>query len=85
MFAIPLAGLRHRADRPPLWLRAAALSGFLMTALYVTLSVLPIVQVESRFVFAAKICALIAVTNGIGAAIFIGKRRHAAVRDPVWR
>src|SRR5207302_7178032 len=75
MFAIPLAGLRHRAERPPLWLRAAALSGFLMTALYVTLSILPIVQVESRLVFAAKICGLSAVTNIMGAAIFLGKRR----------
>jgi amino acid transporter len=72
MFAIPLAGLR--AESPPLWLRAAALSGFLMTALFVTLSILPIVPVESRLAFAAKICGLIVVTNAIGVAIFLGKR-----------
>ena len=74
MFAIPLAGLRGRAARPPIWLRAAALSGFLMTALYVTLSILPIIEVESRLVFAAKICGLIVVTNLVGAAIFLAKR-----------
>jgi amino acid transporter len=74
MFAIPLIGLRDRAERTPLWLKAAALSGFLMTALYVTLSILPIVQVESRLVFAAKICGLIAVTNAIGLMIFLTKR-----------
>ena len=73
MFAIPLVGLRDRAERPPLWLRGAALSGFLMTGLYVTLSILPIVEVESRLVFAAKICGLIAVTNTIGAAIFLSR------------
>jgi amino acid transporter len=80
MFAIPLAGLRDRAERPPLWLRAAALSGFLMTALYVTLSILPIVQVESRLVFASKICGLIAATNAVGVAIFLRgtTRDHAA-------
>ena len=75
MFAIPLIGLRRRAERTPLWLKAAALSGFLMTALYVTLSILPIVPVESRLVFAAKICGLIAVTNVIGLAIFFRARR----------
>ncbi|HXI31098.1 MAG TPA: APC family permease [Vicinamibacterales bacterium] len=70
MFAIPIVGLRGRAERPPLWLRAAALSGFLMTALYVTLSILPIVPVESRVVFAAKICGLIVATNAVAIAIF---------------
>jgi glutamate:GABA antiporter len=80
MFAIPLVGLRGRAA-PPLRLRAAALSGFLMTALYVTLSILPIIDVESPLVFAAKICGLIAATNLVGAAIFLGKR---GARTP-WR
>jgi glutamate:GABA antiporter len=75
MFAIPLIGLRGSGPRPPLWLRAAAVSGFLMTALYVTLSILPIVEVESRLRFAAKICALIAATNAIGVAIFVTRRR----------
>jgi glutamate:GABA antiporter len=77
MFAIPLVGLRDRAERTPLWLKAAALSGLLMTALYVTLSILPIVQVESRLLFAAKICGLIVVTNAIGLTIFLGKRGRA--------
>ena len=76
MFALPIVGLRGRGERPPLWLRGAALSGFLMTGLYVTLSILPIVQVESRLVFAAKICGLIVVTNAIGLVIFLGKRRR---------
>jgi amino acid transporter len=75
MFAIPIVGLRDRPERPPLWLRAAAVSGFLMTSLYVTLSILPIVQVESRLLFAAKICGLIAATNAIGVLIFRSARR----------
>jgi amino acid transporter len=76
MFAIPLVGLRNRAERPPMWLRAAALSGFVMTVLYVTLSILPIVQVESRLLFAAKICGLILAANAVGVATFRGKRRR---------
>src|SRR5205823_5803472 len=38
MFALPLAGLKRRGARPPIWLKAAAVSGLLMTVLYVVLS-----------------------------------------------
>ena len=47
-----------------------------MTLLFVALSIVPIVQVESRLLFAAKLAALIVVTNIIGLAIFLGKRRR---------
>jgi hypothetical protein len=46
-----------------------------MTALFVAVSIVPIVQVESRLLFAAKLSGLILVTNGIGVAIYLGKRR----------
>jgi amino acid transporter len=78
MFAIPIAGLRGSEERTPLWIRIAAASGFLMTLLYVTLSVLPIVIVSSRLVFALKICGLIAVTNAIGLALYM---RSASLAD----
>jgi glutamate:GABA antiporter len=70
MFAIPIVGLRAAVNRPPLWIRLASLSGLLMTSLYAMLSILPIVNVTNRAVFALKITALIAVTNAIGAAIY---------------
>ena len=41
-----------------------------MTALYVSLSVLPIIPVGSRTVFALKIAGLIVVTNLIGLAFY---------------
>ena len=41
-----------------------------MTGLYVTLSVLPIIPVGSRTVFALKIVGLIVVTNVIGSALY---------------
>lgn len=70
MFAIPLIGLRNVTPRPPLWLRIAALSGFLMTLLNVVLSLVPIIQVGSRLSFALKIGGLIVITNLIGFAIY---------------
>jgi amino acid transporter len=74
MFAIPVIGLRGAGVTPPLWLKAAAISGFLMTVLYVVLALVPIVHVESRLLFAVKLGGLIVVTNAIGAAIFLARR-----------
>ena len=71
MFAIPLAGLRNIRPRPSAWLRLCALSGFLMTLLYVALSIVPIIEVESRAMFAVKISGLIIVTNAIGVVIYL--------------
>ena len=71
MFAIPLIGLRNAGQRVPVWLKIAALSGFLMTLLYVILSLVPIIQVENRLTFAVKIGGLVAVTNLIGLSIYL--------------
>ncbi len=70
MFSIPLVGVESSP-----WLKAAAVSGFLMTLLFVLLSILPIVQVGSPLVFALKISTVILLANAIGLAIFLGKRR----------
>ena len=72
MFAIPIVGAR--AMRPPGWVVLAATSGFLTTLLFVGLSILPIVQVDSRLLFAVKLSAVVLVANAIGAAIFVAKR-----------
>jgi amino acid transporter len=80
MFAIPLIGLRGTTSRPPIWLKVSAFSGFVMTLLYVALSIVPIIQVESRLMFAVKIGGLIVITNILGLAIFaaVGRRRQTA-------
>ena len=76
MFAIPLLALRSADPPPPVWLRIAALSGFLMTLLFVVLSLVPIIQVENRLTFALKIGGLILVTNLIGFAVYTFARRR---------
>jgi glutamate:GABA antiporter len=76
MFAIPLFGLRGVQPRPTLGLKICALSGLLMTLLYVALSIVPIIQVESRLLFAVKITGLIVVTNGVGLAIYRAASRR---------
>ena len=77
MFAIPLVGLRG-SPRAPMVTQIAAASGFLMTLLYVGLSIVPIVQVESRLLFALKLSALVIGTNAIGVVIFRRSRSAGA-------
>ena len=84
MFAVPLIGLKGANVRVPLWLKIAAFSGFLMTLLDVALSIVPIIQVESRLMFAVKFGGLIVITNVIGLAIcLVEERRKRARRTDV--
>jgi len=64
--------------RPPLWLRLASLSGLLMTILYIVLSVVPIIKVESVATFALKITSMIVAMNLLGIAILWSARRRTA-------
>jgi hypothetical protein len=52
-----------------------------MTLMYVGLSIVPIVQVESRFLFAVKLSALVVVTNVIGFMIY-RRSRSVGVSSP---
>jgi amino acid transporter len=76
MFAVPLFGMKRADVKPPWWVKVCATAGFLMTALYVTLSVLPIIPVGSRTLFALKIIGLIVCTNIVGLLLFTSSRRR---------
>ncbi len=83
MFAIPIVGLRAVTPRPSRWLQAAAVSGLLMTLLYVVLSVFPIIKVASVSGFALKIVAVIVVMNLVGVGILVAARRRSqSVTEP---
>ena len=75
MFAIPLFGLKASGRKIPVWLKAAAFCGFAMTLLYVGLSIVPIVKVESQLLFAIKIGGLIVITNLIGLGFYLAVKR----------
>ncbi|HTM33381.1 MAG TPA: APC family permease [Vicinamibacterales bacterium] len=80
MFAIPIFGLRGVSPRPPLWLRIAAVSGLLMTLLYLVLSIFPIINVESVSTFALKITLVIVGMNLVGVGILFSSRRRRAAQ-----
>ena len=83
LFAIPLFGMNAFGLRAPLWLRIACASGFLVSVLYIGFTIVPIIAVESRPLFAAKIIAVVAIANALGATIYFAGRKRAgdAQRD----
>lgn len=78
MFGIPLFAARRLAERPPLWLKGAALAGLGMSVLYSVLSIFPIIDVPDWRLFSAKIVTVLVVANLIGVSIFVLGRRRAA-------
>jgi hypothetical protein len=58
------------------WLKIVATSGLLMTLLFVILSVVPIINVESPLLFASKIGGLTIIMNVFGAAIYLLSKRR---------
>jgi len=79
LFAIPLFGLRAFGVRAPWWLQIACASGLLVSLLYIGFTIVPIISVGSRLMFAAKIIAVVLIANAVGFGIFaIGTRRPRA-------
>jgi len=77
-FAIPLVGAAKIRGGAPIWVRIAAVSGFLVTLVYIVFATFPIVDVVNRYWFAGKIIGVTVITNLIGIAIFaVGNRRAA--------
>jgi amino acid transporter len=80
LFAVPLVGLARTGQRAPLWIRLAAAVGFATTTLFVVLSVLPIVAVESRAGFALKVGGTVVALNAVGVALYLRRRRLRSAR-----
>jgi amino acid transporter len=77
MFSIPLFAARRLSQKPPLWLRGAAVAGLATSILYSVLSIFPIIEVSDTRVFTAKIVTVLVGTNALGLAIYIAGMRRA--------
>src|SRR5947207_852331 len=69
LFAIPIVAMKRFGARSPWWLKIAAALGFVVSVIGAFFTVFPIIDVHSRFWFAAKIIAVVIAANAIGAAI----------------
>ncbi len=70
LFAIPLLARKERGIRPGWWLRFAAASGFLVTLLFVLLSIFPIISVKSESAYAIKTAAVLIIANALGLLLY---------------
>ena len=78
LFLIPLAGAAALRAKLPGWLKAAAAAGLVTSLVSMFIAVYPIVDVVSKGAYAAKICAVVTVSNAIGVLIYRWGRRRAA-------
>lgn len=78
MFVIPLVVGDRFGVRPGFWLKAASVSGLVVTLLAMGFNLLPIVDVASRGMFAAKVMGTALVLNAIGVAIYWNGTRRCS-------
>ncbi len=82
LFAIPLLAPKASGIRPRLALRIAAASGFLVTLLFVALSIFPIIDVASSWRYSVKIAVVVLGANFLGWMIYQAGRRNSARELP---
>jgi amino acid transporter len=70
LFAAPVLAFKNRSLRGPLWLRVLAVSGFVLTLLFVVLSVFPIIPVASESAYTQKTIAVLALCNAAGFLLY---------------
>lgn len=76
MFAIPLVGNRKLPIKPRIWLRVAAGSGFIVTLLFVLLSIFAIIDVPHPASYAWKTVAVVVGANVLGGVFYISSRQQ---------
>lgn len=82
MFALPLIGRQKQIAPPPMWLQAASVSGFAMTALYLALTLFPIINVRSPLLFTAKIGGFVLICQLVAAALYYSYHSKNRVPEP---
>ena len=77
LFAIPLGGAGLVRSGAGIWLRIAAVCGFLVSLSAIFFTIYPIIDVPSPLTFAAKIILVTVIANAIGVTIFfVGEKRR---------
>lgn len=76
LFAIPLLATKESGIRPGFGLRAAAVSGFLITLLFVVLSIFPVIRVESQSRYSLKIAGVVLGANLLGWMVYRAGQRN---------
>lgn len=86
LFAIPIFGMKRFGVKPPLWLKLACASGFIVSIIYIGFTIVPIIDVPSPLWFAVKIIVVVVIANFVGVVIYSlgkGKSEVALPSEPV--
>jgi amino acid transporter len=75
LFSIPLFGMKALGVKAPWWLKLACGSGFIVTLVYIRFAIVPITDVVSPLVFAAKIICTVLIANAVGLIIYVVRKR----------
>jgi amino acid transporter len=78
LFALPLLGRRALRSALPAWVKLMSVAGLISSVVSLVIMVYPIIDVADPGLYAAKICAVVVVSNLLGVAIYKGgeKLRH---------
>ena len=82
LFAIPLFAPKQKGIRPGVWLRLGAACGLLVTLLFVSLAIFPIIDVASKWMYSLKILVVIVGANMLGWAIYRAGHRKSDRNQP---
>src|SRR5215467_6355722 len=75
LFALPLLGRRALRSALPAWVKVMSLAGLISSVVSLVIMVYPIIDVADPGMYAAKICAVVVVSNMLGMAIYKGGQR----------
>jgi amino acid transporter len=82
LFAIPLVAIKRFGVKAPLWLKVAAVSGFVVSVVAGLFTLVPITHVPSRLTFATKIIAVVIGANAIGMGLYRVRKKPARDLTP---
>jgi hypothetical protein len=74
LFALPLFGKAAFRAGMPVWLKSAAGAGLVASLITLAIAVYPIVDVVSAGNYAARIAAVVVISNGAGVLLYRTRR-----------
>jgi amino acid transporter len=77
LFALPLLGRRAVRSALPVWVKVLSLAGLISSVVSLAIMVYPIIDVADPGMYAAKICAVVVVSNMLGLVIYKGGQRRS--------
>jgi len=80
LFALPLLGNAALRAALPLWVRLISAAGLASSLVSLAITVYPIVDVTSRAAYAARVAAVVVISNLAAVWIYHGGRRRAGKR-----